>query len=140
MQRAYEALQLSLEAEDSEVPGIRSDVATVRDPEQDFLSNIIEVLNDAHQTDFTAEDKVDITTIHRKVHENEELRQVVQGDNTEDNKQYKFDLVLEDILLGFVDSNKLALFRKLSQPEVKADLRHQLYQAYLAQILPKNPP
>ena len=37
------------------------------------------------------------------MHENEELRQVVQGDNTESNKQYKFDQVLEDILLGFVN-------------------------------------
>ena len=44
---------ITLEEEDSEVEGIGSDIATRRDPEQDFLSNIIDVLNDAHQTDFT---------------------------------------------------------------------------------------
>ena len=66
LQRTHDSLQLSLEAEDSEVEGIGSDVATIREPDQDFLSNIIQALNDAYQTDFTMEDKVDIETIHRK--------------------------------------------------------------------------
>ena len=129
LQRTHDSLQLSLEAEDSEVEGIGSDVATIREPDQDFLSNIINALNNAYQTDFTMEDKVDIETIHRKVQANEELRQVVDGDNTETNKQYKFDQVIDEILLDFVNS-KLELFTKLSQPEVNADLKRELYQAY----------
>ena len=132
VQRIHEELQLSLEEEDSEVEGFGSDVAPRRDPEQDFLSKIIQVLNDAHHTDFTPEDKVDIVTIHRKVHENEELRQVIEGDNTETNKRYKFDQVVDDILHSFINS-KLDLFNKLSQPEIKADLKRQLYQAYREQ-------
>ena len=133
LQRTHDSLQLSLEAEDSEVDGIGSDVATIREPDQDFLSNIINALNDAYQTDFTVEDKVDIETIHRKVQANEELRQVIEGDNTETNKQYKFDQVIDDILLDFVNS-KLELYTKLSKPEVNADLKHELYQAYREQL------
>ena len=133
VQRMHDRLQLSLEAEDSEVEGIGSDVATMRDPEQDFLSNIINALNDAHQTDFTAEDKVDLATIHQKVHENEELRQVIEGDNTETNKAYKFNQVIDEILLGFVNS-KLDLYNKLTQEEINADLKRQLYQAYCEQL------
>ena len=129
LQRTHDSLQLSLETEDSEVDGIGSDVATIREPDQDFLSNIIQALNDAYQTDFTVEDKVDIETIHRKVQANEELRQVIEGDNTDTNKRYKFDQVIDDILLDFVNS-KLELFTKLSQPEVNADLKRELYQAY----------
>ena len=129
VQRTYDSLQLSLEAEDSEVEGIGSDVATIRDPEQDFLSNIINALNDAYQTDFTTEDKVDIATINQRVHDHEELRQVIEGDNTETNKRYKFEQVIDDILLDFVNS-KLELYTKLSKPEVNADLKHELYQAY----------
>ena len=132
LQRTHDSLQLSLEAEDSEVDGIGSAVATIREPDQDLLSSIINALNDAYQTDFTLEDKVDIETIHRKVQANEELRQVIDGDNTDTNKQYKFDQVIDDILLDFVNS-KLELFTKLSKPEVNADLKHQLYQAYLDQ-------
>ena len=132
VQRMHEELQLSLEAEDSEVEGIGSDVRPIRESEQDFLSNILENLNSAHHIDFTVEDKVDIETIHRKMHENEELRQVINGDNSETNKRRKFDDVIDDILLGFVNS-KLELYTKLSQPEIKADLKRQLYQAYLEQ-------
>ena len=92
----------------------------------------IDALNTAHQTDFTVEDKVDIATLHQKVHENEELRQVIEGNNTESNKRYKFDEVFDAILLDFVNS-KLDLYKQLSQPEIKADLKRQLYRAYLTQ-------
>ena len=132
VQRTHDSLQLSLEAQDSEVEGIGSGIAIIRDPEQDFLSNIIDALNNAYQTDFTTEDKVDIATLHQKVHENEELRQVIEGDNSESNKRYKFDRVIDEILLDFVN-NKLELYTKLSKPEINADLKRQLYQAYLDQ-------
>ena len=132
VQRIHDSLQLTLEEEDSEVEGIGGDIATRRDPEQDFLSNIIDTLNDAHQTDFTAEDKVDLASMHQKMHENEELRQVIEGDNSDSNKQYKFNQVFEEILLGFVNS-KLDLYNKLSQPEIKEDLRCHLYREYLEQ-------
>ena len=132
VQRIHDSLQLSLEEADSEVEGIGSDIATRRDPEQDFLSNIIDVLNDAHQTDFTPEDRVDLANMHQKMHENAELRQVIEGDNSESNKRYKFDEVFDAILLGFVNS-KLDLYKKLSQPEIKADLKRHLYREYLGQ-------
>ena len=132
MQKTHDNIKLFLEERDSQVEGIGSAVATIREPDQDLLSSIINALNDAYQTDFTLEDKVDIETIHRKVQANEELRQVIDGDNTDTNKQYKFDQVIDDILLDFVNS-KLELFTKLSKPEVNADLKHQLYQAYLDQ-------
>ena len=132
VQRRYDSQQLSLEAEDSEVEGIGSDVGGIREPEQDFLSNIIQVLNGAYQTDFTMEDKVDIDNIYQKIRQHEELRQVINGDNTETNKRYKFEQVIDDILLDFVN-NKLELYTKLSKPEINADLKRQLYQAYLEQ-------
>jgi hypothetical protein len=47
----------------------------------------------------------------------------------ETNKRYKFDQVIDEILLSFVNS-KLELFKKLTQEEINADLKRQLYQAY----------
>ena len=132
VQKTHDNIELLLEGADSEVEGIGSGASTIRDPEQDFLSSIIQALNDVYQTDFTTEDKVDIETIHRKVHGNEELRQVVDGDNTETNKRYKFDQVIDEILLDFVNS-KLELYTKLSKPEVNADLKRQLYRVYREQ-------
>ena len=106
IQKTHDSLQLRLEAPDSEVEGIGSDVATLRDPEQDFPSNIIDTLNDAHQTDFTMEDKVDIENVYQKVRQHEELRQVIEADNSESNKRYKFDEVIDEILLDFVKGNQ----------------------------------
>ena len=132
VQRTHESLQLSLDARDSEVEGIGSDVAVIREPEQDFLSNIIDALNSAYQTDFTPDDKVDLATLQQKVHENDELRQVIEGDNSESNKRYKFDEVFDQILLGLVNS-RLDLYKKLSQPQINADLKRHLYREYLEQ-------
>ena len=129
VQQVHKDLQLKLESEDSEVPGIGSGTSVIVEPDADLLSNIIQALNDAHQTDFTDEDKVDIDTIRRKVNENEELRQVMEADNTERNRHRKFGEVLDTILLDFVN-NKLELYNKLSRPEVKAYLLNHLYRAY----------
>ena len=104
------ACNFPLSAEDSEVEGIGSEVATIREPEQDFLSKIIDALNDAYHTDFTGEDKVDIATINRKVHQHEELRQVMDADNTESNRQHKFHEVIDEILLDFVNSKLETLY------------------------------
>ncbi len=133
IQRTYESLQIPLEPEDTEVDGISSGVGTISEPELEFLSNLIKSLNDAHQTDFTDEDKVDIQTIQQKVNENEELRQVFEGNNTEENKKYKFDEVFEVILLELVN-NRLELYNKLSEPEINESIKKLLYGAYRDQM------
>ena len=129
VQKIHDNLQLPLEAGDSEVPGIDGNVSKLREPETDLLSKIIQTLNDAYQIDFTEEDKVDIETIRRKVHADESLQQVIQGDNTESNKRYKFDQVLDEILLDFVNS-KVELYTKLKKPEVNDNMKRLLYQDY----------
>ena len=57
---------------------------------------------------------------------------MIEGDNTDTNKRYKFDQVIDEILLSFVNS-KLDLYNKLTQEEINADLKRQLYQAYREQ-------
>ena len=93
-------------------------------------------MNDAHQADFTEEDKVDIATIHRKVSENESLRQVMDGDNTESNRHYKFGQVLDTILLDFVN-NKVELFTTSYQ---NRRLRNTSRAVSIALIVRDRPP
>lgn len=127
--------QLHLELSDDEggrklfPPG--SGESTVKEPEVDLLSNILQTLNDAYQTNFTEEDKVDIEEIRQKIRQNKELRLVVDGDNTDRNKRVKFDEVLEGILLDIVTNQfKVELYNKLSKPNVKSFLQEQLYNDY----------
>ncbi|MDE0087810.1 MAG: type I restriction endonuclease subunit R, partial [Candidatus Poribacteria bacterium] len=132
VQRIHASQQLFLEGGDSEVEGISSDGGTFREQEQDFLSNIINALNDAYHAEFTAEHKVYIQTIQQKVNENPALRQAVEGNNSERNIKHMFDEVFERILLELVN-DKLDFFNKLSQPDINADLKQYLYQAYREQ-------
>ncbi len=129
VQKIHDSQKLYLDPGDSEVFGIGGDESTGKDPEHDLLSIIIQTLNDTYQTDFTEEDKVDIETIRRKVHADESLQQVIQGDNTDDNKRYKFNQVFDAILLEFVQ-DKLHLYNKLTKREVNDDLKRLLYQDY----------
>ena len=129
VQKIHDSQKLYLDPGDSEVPGIGGDESPSKDPEHDLLSIIIQTLNDTYQTDFTDEDKVDIETIRRKVRANESLRQVIQGDNTESNKRYKFHQVFDEILLDFVNT-KLGLYNKLTKQEVNTDLKRLLYKDY----------
>ena len=129
VQKIHDSQALYLDQGDSEVNGIGGDESTRKDPEQDLLSNILQTLNDTYQTDFTEEDKVDIETIRQKVHADESLRQVFEGDNTDSNRRFKFDQVFDDILLKFVDT-KIDLYNKLTKQEVNADLKRLLYQDY----------
>ena len=129
VQKIHDGVPLQLEEGDSEVSGIGGEGSKLKEPEHDLLSNIIQTLNDAYQTDFTEEDKVDIETIRQRVHADESLRQVIEGDNTESNKQFKFNQVFDDILLDFVNT-KLDLYNKLTKQEVNADLKRMLYQDY----------
>ena len=132
LEKVHENIQLPLEARDGEIPGIGSDVATVRDPVQDFLSEIIQTLNETFQTNFTPEDKVDFELIRQKMLAHEALRSVMEGDNTETNKQHKFGEVFKDVLLEFVES-KLELYNKLSREDINDHLKHQLYRDYVEQ-------
>ena len=132
VEKVHENIELPLEARDGEIIGIGSDVHTVRDPVEDLLSKIIEALNETFQTDFTTEDKVDFETIRQKIHEDETLRPVMEGDNTHSNKRYKFDQVVDRILLQFVEG-KLEFYNKLSKPEINEYLKHHLYQDYFEQ-------
>ena len=133
--KIHENQQLSLELKDSEVEGIGSGVQPRREPEQDLLSNIIQALNEAYQTEFTEEDKVDIETIQQKMNADAALRLVIEGDNSESSKEDWFYKVFDEYLLDYVNT-KLELYKKLSKPEINDELKQHLYQAYLKQPSP----
>ena len=135
IQKTQEKQHLTLETQDSVVDSFSSDVPTRNEPEQDVLSSIIESLNEAYHTEFTAENKVDIETMQQRMYQDEKLRQVIEADNSERSKRYKFNEVFDSIILDFVN-DKLELYNKLSNPDINKELKHQLYQVYSAQCFP----
>ncbi len=97
--------------------------------EIDWLSHIIEVLNKTYGLNLTDDDHVDIQRVRDKIDAHEELRQVALSDNSRENVKYKFEKVLDALLLDYVTS-KTELYRKLSEPKVNRLLKSKWFEEY----------
>jgi len=105
----------------------------LNEEEKDLLSNIIEFLNEIYGLDLTEEDAVDVGAMIEKLNQHEELRQVMNSDNTLANMKYKFDKVVDDLLLGIVNE-KSELYKKLTDPKVDDLFKHKWFEGYLGQF------
>jgi len=110
--------------------GIDGDVGGGLEEESiDYLSDIINALNESFDGDFSDEDKVKFDEIRQKIHDNEGLRQVMLGDNTETNKKDKFDRALDDLVTDLVDNN-IDFYNKLNNKSINRIIKNKLYQDY----------
>ena len=120
---------IPLAKENGEVKPIGTETRGSYQEELDFLSNIIKALNDVYGANLTDEDKVELAKMRDKVNAHRELIEARNSDNTEANVRYKFEKVLDDILLDFVN-NKLDLYKKLTDAQVNAFLKQRWFQEF----------
>jgi type I restriction enzyme R subunit len=132
IQRTFKG-SIELVKEDGAVYGFSTGTPIITEDEKDLLSNIIKTLNDTYGVDISDEDKVDIERMEEKLHEHEELREVMNSNNTLDNMKYKFDQVVDDLLLDFVNT-KLGLYKKLSDPKVNPMFKSKWFEGYRRQF------
>jgi len=101
--------------------------------ETDFLSHILELLNDTYGINLSDEDKVDLERIKIKLESNDELHTVFTGNNTLEAIRYKFNQALDALILEFV-FHKLELYKKLTEPDTNAMFKQkwfeELYRKY----------
>jgi type I restriction enzyme R subunit len=67
--------------------------------------------------------------LREKVNAHQELAEARNSDNTEANVRYKFDKVLDEIMLDFVN-NKVDLYKKLSDANVNAFLKRRWFEEF----------
>jgi len=104
---------------------------TLKD-EKDLLSNIIKTLNETYGVELTDDDKIDIGRIREKLKNRDDLQAVMTSGNTLENMKYKFDKVVDELLLDFVHT-KLDLYKKLSDPKVNPVFKSKWFELYLRQ-------
>ena len=124
---------IGLEQENGVVSGYSNGIMITTEDEVDLLSNIIKTLNDTYGLNLTEEDKVDIQNIKIKLEENEELQAVMQADNPPDVVRYKFNQVIDQILLEFVHT-KLDLYKKLTDPKVNELFKRRWFEGYVSEM------
>ena len=88
-------------------------------------------MNETYGTDLTEDDKVEVEKIVEKYTSNEEFQLVVQGNNTLENKRYKSDQVIDDLLHDFVNT-KLDLYKKLTDDIPNSILKQKLFEGVIA--------
>jgi type I restriction enzyme R subunit len=125
---------VSLDKDDAEVQGIRTGAPKRSEEEKDLLSIIITILNETYGLELTDEDKVDFETIRERTWQDEDLRNVMHHGNSRDSMRMKFNSVLDDVVLEFVNT-KIELYNKLSDPKVNAMLKQRLFQEYFHQAM-----
>lgn len=121
---------IELDNGDGEVPPISTEPGdpSIEEP-IDLLSHIIQVLNENYGSDLSDDDKVNLEKIQKKLVEDEELRKVYVGDNTESNRKYEFNKKFDKILLGLVDEN-LKFYKKISEPKRNLYVKEEFYKHY----------
>ena len=126
LQETYSG-SIELEKEQGVIPGFGDGTLYNTEDEKDLLSHIITTLNETYGINLTEDDKVDIQRIRTKLEADESLRAVLNADNPRDAKVYKFNQVLDRLLLEFVHT-KLDLYKKLTEPKVNEMLKRQWFE------------
>ena len=121
---------IDLQEEDGVVPGFGNGMMGTTDEEKDLLSNIVKVLNETYGINLTDEDRLDVQTVLEKVENHAGLKAAMEANNSLDAKRYKFNEVLDGILLDFVNL-KLDLYKKLTDPKVNAMIKRQWFDGYM---------
>jgi type I restriction enzyme, R subunit len=76
-----------------------------KEEEKDYLSEIINVLNDTFGQDMKEEHKVHLKNVHQRLIESDEVRKSMMGNNTEEGKRYVFDQEFGKVSLDYVNDH-----------------------------------
>jgi type I restriction enzyme R subunit len=126
LQETYSG-SIELEKEQGTIPGFSGGAKSGAEDEKDLLSHIVTTLNETYGISLTADDKVDLQRIRTRLEADEGLRDALVADNPRDAKVYKFNQVLDRLLLEFVRT-KLDLYKKLTEPKVNEMLKRQWFE------------
>ncbi|AQQ71173.1 Type-1 restriction enzyme R protein [Limihaloglobus sulfuriphilus] len=131
IQRTYKG-SIGLSEEDGKTVPITSGKPGLTEEEKDFLSAIVEALNETYGMNLTEDDKVDLVRIQEKLEADAELKSVMNPNNSLDNIRIKFNDTVDALVLEFVNT-KLGLYKKLTEPKANAMLKAKWFEGYQQQ-------
>jgi len=127
--------KLSLEDKKGEIEPMTSEGGggTTEEP-LDLLSEIIRKINEIYGIEMNEEHKLDLKNVRHRMGEDVELRKVMTGDNSETNKRRKFEEVLGNIILSYVN-DRVDFYQKMENPQVKRLITDDFYRDYRRVII-----
>ena len=100
----------------------------------DFLSEIVRKLNEIYGANITEEEKQDLSNLRTRTHEHKELRAVMNGDNSETNKRRKFEEVIGEIALSYIN-NRVEFYNKLENPMIRELVVEEFWREYVKKVI-----
>lgn len=123
---------ISLRKEDGKTKGITTGAPTHTDEQKDWLSQIINNINETYGANLTEDDRIDVERMQELLVANEELQAAALADNSKEGVKHKFDKVVDMLLLDYVTS-KTELFKKLTEPKVNLLFKKKWFGEYYRQ-------
>jgi hypothetical protein len=99
----------------------------------ELLSQIIEKLNSVHGVEITEDDRVTLGRVVQIMGEDEELRKVVNGNNTDEVKKEFFESLFKDTMVDY-HGDRMDFYKKVMDQRVLPVLIQGLFQSYLQQL------
>ena len=124
--------KIALIDQDGEAKGVITDTVVPPPDEEEFLTKIIQSLNETYGANLTDEDKVDIDIISSNIEKSEELKAVFNPRNTKENIRKKFEDIFDKAILEFVN-NKFELYKKLSDPQINSQFKKKWFDRLIEQ-------
>jgi len=127
-------IQIYLTPEDGILNPIDGGGTSVSEEEPtDYLSHIIEILNENHGGDITEDDKLNLNRIYTDMVGDEEMKVVHKSQNTDTNKRHKFDEKFDHFLLGLVEKDT-NFYNKVMKEGVNKFIKDRMYDYYLKSL------
>jgi len=132
LNKTYEGAS-SLVDESGVVPSVHvGESRPSKEEEEEFLSRVIQLVNERFGGEFSEGDVVDLQLLIDKSLNNEELQRIHEGDNSPTNREEVFKKEVGKVLVGMVN-NRLDFYKKVKgNPEVESFVMSLLYKEYLS--------
>lgn len=102
----------------------------VMEPEYDFLSEIINQVNNTYGVNLTEEDRLDLSRLSKRLIDDPEVEKYMKGDNTEDNKQSFFKQQFEGLMIDYINE-RFDFYKKMDDnPSMKNLIFQMMYKDY----------
>lgn len=129
IQKLHEHVE-DLVDEDTHVEPPEFDGTTVQEPEYDYLSEIINQVNNAYGINLTEDDRVDIERLKTKLSNDPEVGKYMNGNNTEENKREFFKQQFDGMMVDYINE-RFDFYKKMDDnPSMKNLIFQMMYKDY----------
>ena len=129
IQKIHEHVE-GLVREDTVLNPPEFDSTGVQEPEYDFLSEIINQVNNTYGVNLTEEDRLDLSRLSKRLIEDPEVEKYMNGNNTEDNKRNFFKQQFEGMMIDYINE-RFDFYKKMDDnPSMKNLIFQMMYKDF----------